>query len=105
MDLKKWLDEIKGKGNVAIEIGKLRVKKTTLERKIAKLHCRLGERVDYLFKVEKDVMEDDIVKGFIDEIRSIEKEIEEIEKKMELLKAEKAREESEKEQSSAEEEK
>ncbi len=95
MEFKKWLEEIKEKGNIALELGKLRVRKTTLERRISKFHCRLGERVDYLMKLDKNIMEDDIVKGFIEEIRSIEKEIEEIEKKMELLKKEKEKEEAE----------
>ncbi len=102
MELKRWLEEIKEKGNLALEFGKLRVKKATLERRISKFHCRLGERVDYLFKLEKNVMEDDIVKGFIEEIRNIEKEIEEIEKKMELLKVEKAKEDSEGEETKGE---
>ena len=86
MDLKKWLETVKEKGNVAFEIGKLNIKKVNLERRISKLQCRLGERVYYLFKLDKNVMEDDIVKGFVEEIKFIENEIEEIGRKIEALK-------------------
>jgi len=85
-------------------LGKLSVRKVNLERKISKLQCRLGERVYYLFKIDKNVMEDDIVKGFIDEIKNIEKEIEEVERKIEALKkAEKEMAQAQEEESRGEE--
>ena len=85
MELNRWLEEIKQKGNILIEMGKLRVRKASLERKISKFYCRLGERVDYLDKIGKSLDGDEILKGLIEEIRAIEKEIEEIDKKLAAL--------------------
>ncbi len=95
MELNRWIEEVKQKSTVLLEMGKLRIRKVNLEKRISKLHCRIGERIDYLNKIGKSFEDDEIVKGLLTEIRNIEKEIEEIDTKMEALKKEKEREEKE----------
>lgn len=95
MELNRWIEEVKQKSTVLVEMGKLRIRKVNLEKRISKLHCRIGERIDYLNKIGKSFEDDEIVKGLLTEIRNIEKEIEEIDTKMEALKKEREREEKE----------
>ncbi len=86
MEMNKWLEEIKQKGTALVEMGRLKVKKVGLEKRIEKLHCRIGERIDYLERLGRSFDEDEIVKGLISEIRNVEKEIEEIDAKISALK-------------------
>jgi hypothetical protein len=59
-----------------------------LEKKISRFHTKLGERVEYVLGLEKgNLEEDDVVKGFLQEIGDIRKEIEELERKIEALKS------------------
>ena len=88
MDLNKWIEEIKSKGMVIAELGRLKVRRLSLEKKISKFHARIGERVDYLNKLGRSLDDDDILKGLIQEIRNIEKEMDEIDAKIEALRKE-----------------
>ncbi len=88
MDLNRWVEEIKQKGTILVEMGKLRVRKVNLERRISKIHCRIGERVDYLSRLGRDLNDDEVLKGLIQEIRNVEKEIEELDEKLSALRRE-----------------
>ncbi len=88
MDAGDLLKKVKKGSEAAAEIVKLKVKQASLERRISKLHTYLGERVDYLFSINKEEIEkDEVVKGFIEEIGDVRKEIEEISAKIEQIKA------------------
>ncbi|WP_068549077.1 hypothetical protein [Thermosulfidibacter takaii] len=102
MDLSKWIEEVKEKGFILAELGKLTAKRASLSRKVSKFHCRIGERVDYLDKMGRSFDDDDILKGLIQELRNLEKEIEEIEQKIEALKKEQAKEEEARAQETSE---
>ncbi len=84
--IEKAIQKIAEKGKIAASIAQLNFEKITIERKIGKLHSRLGERIDYLFKTGEDIKEDEIVKGIIEEIRKLETRIDEIDKKLKELK-------------------
>lgn len=84
--IEKAIQKIAEKGKIAASIAQLNFEKITIERKIGKLHSRLGERIDYLFKSGEDIKEDEIVKGIIEEIRKLEARIDEIENKLKELK-------------------
>ena len=89
MDAGDLLKKVKKGSEAAAEIVKLKVKQSSLERRITKLHTYLGERVDYLFSIEKsDIGEDEVVKGFIEEIKDVRNELNEISAKIEQIKAE-----------------
>jgi len=45
-DLENWVNKVKEKGSAAVEIARLKLKKNGLEKKITRLHTRLGERVE-----------------------------------------------------------
>lgn len=77
-EVEKLVQKLAKKGKIAANIAQLNFEKLTLERKIAKLHSKLGERIDTLFKDNKDLKEDDIVQGIIEEIRKLEAKIDEI---------------------------
>ncbi len=79
MEFNKWLEELKEKSGRLVQVGKKGLKKMGLERRISKLHCRLGERIDYLERIGRSFDEDEIVRGFIEEIRAIEREMEALE--------------------------
>ena len=87
-DLENWVNKVKEKGSAAVEIARLKLKKNGLEKKITRLHTRLGERVEYLTDLGRDkIVEDEVVKGFLQEIKDLRKEIKEIDTKIEALKA------------------
>ncbi len=89
MDAGDLLKKVKKGSEAAAEIVKLKVKQSSLERRITKLHTYLGERVDYLFSIEKsDIGEDEVVKGFIEEIKDVRNELNEISAKIEQIKSE-----------------
>ena len=89
MDAGDLLKKVKKGSEAAAEIVKLKVKHASLERRVSKLHTYLGERVDYLFSIEKTEIEnDEVVKGFIEEIRDVRNEINEINAKIEQIKSE-----------------
>jgi len=86
-DLEGWVAKVKEKGTVAFETTHLKLKKSGLEKKISRLHTRLGERVEYLLDLGRErVEEDEVVKGFLQEIKGLRDEIREIETKVEALK-------------------
>ncbi len=98
MDAGDLLKKVKKGSEAAAEIVKLKVKQASLERRISKLHTYLGERVDYLFSINKEEIEkDEVVKGFIEEIGDVRKEIEEISAKIEQIKADLKEDEEEEE--------
>ncbi len=88
MDAGDLLKKVKKGSEAAAEIVKLKVKQASLERRVTKLHTYLGERVDYLFSIDKtEIEKDEVVKGFIEEINDVRKEIDEINAKIEQIKA------------------
>ncbi len=100
MDASDLLKKVKKGSEAAAEIVKLKVKQASLERRVGKLHTYLGERVDYLFSIEKtEIEKDEVVKGFIEEINDVKKEIEQINAKIEQIKAEMKEGEEEKDES------
>ncbi len=105
MDAGDLLKKVKKGSEAAAEIVKLKVKQASLERRISKLHTYLGERVDYLFSINKEEIEkDEVVKGFIEEIGDVRKEIEEISAKIEQIKADLKEDEEEEENEAGKEE-
>ncbi len=85
-DLESWVTKVKERGTSALETTRLKLRKGGLEKKISRLHTRLGERVEYLLDLDRDrVEEDEVVKGFLQEIKSIRDEIREVEAKIEAL--------------------
>ncbi len=109
MDAGDLLKKVKKGSEAATEIIKLKVKQSSLERRVTKLHTYLGERVDYLFSIEKnDIADDEVVKGFIEEINDVRNELNEISARIEQIKSEvkegdESKEEEEPEDGSAEE--
>ncbi len=86
-ELETWVNKVKEKGTAAVEIAKLKLKKNGLEKKISRLHTRLGERVEYLADLGRDkIEEDEVVKGFLQEIKDLRGEMKEIDAKVEALK-------------------
>ncbi|GEM_PF-1443863 len=86
-DLEAWVARVKERGASALEITRLKLRKSGLEKGISRLHTRLGERIEYLLDLGREhVEEDEVVKGFLQEIRDVRREIREIEEKMEALK-------------------
>ena len=89
MDAGDLLKKVKKGSEAAADIVKLKIKQASLDRRLTKLHTYLGERVDYLFSIEKaEIEKDEVVKGFIEEINDVRKETEEISAKIEQIKAE-----------------
>jgi len=87
-DLEGWVNKVRGKGSVALELARLRLSKASLERKASRIHTRLGERVEYLLDLGKERLEEDeVVKGFMQELQDLRKEIKEAQEKMDALKA------------------
>jgi|GEM_PF-4452960 hypothetical protein len=87
-ELGDWVAKIKERGTGAVETARLKLKQSSLEKKISRFHTKLGERVEYVLGLEKgNLEEDDVVKGFLQEIGDIRKEIEELERKIEALKS------------------
>ncbi|MGB9668053.1 MAG: hypothetical protein ACPLSJ_00310 [Thermosulfidibacteraceae bacterium] len=84
--IEKTIQKIAEKGKIAANIAQLNFEKLSIERKIGKLHSRLGERINYLFKTGEDIKEDEIVKGIIEEIRSLETKMSKVESKIKELK-------------------
>ncbi len=86
-DLEDWVNKVKERGEVALELARLRLKKASLERKISKIHTRLGERVEYLLGLGRERWEEDeVIKGFLQEIQDLRREIQESDEKAEALK-------------------
>ena len=95
-DLESWVNKVKERGAVALELARLRLSKASLERKASRIHTRLGERVEYLLGLGKERLEEDeVIKGFMQELQDIRKEIKEIQEKMDALKAASAEEKGE----------
>ena len=87
-DLEGWVSKVKGKGSMALELARLRLSKASLERKASKIHARLGERVEYLLDLGRGPLEEDeVMKGFMQELQDLRKEIKEAQEKMDALKA------------------
>ncbi len=86
-DLESWVSKVKGKGSVALELARLRLSKASLERKASRIHTRLGERVEYLLDLGREPLEEDeVMKGFMQELQDLRKEIKEAQEKMDALK-------------------
>ncbi len=87
-ELGDWVGKIRGKGTATVEIARLKLKLSSLEKKISRFHTKLGERVEYVLGLgEGNLEEDDVVKGFLQEIGDVRKEMEELQGKIEALKS------------------
>jgi len=85
-EMESWVNRVKEKGTAAVEIARLKLTRSGLEKKVSRLHTRLGERVEYLVDLGKDkIEEDEVVKGFLQEIKDLREEMKEIEAKVEAL--------------------
>ena len=86
-ELETWVARVKEKGSAAVEIARLKLKRSGLEKKVSRLHTRLGERVEYLVDLGRDkIEEDEVIKGFLQEIKDLREEMKEIDAKVEALK-------------------
>ncbi len=85
-ELEAWVAKVKEKGTAAVEIARLKLKRSGLEKKISRLHTRLGERVEYLVDLGREkIEEDEVIKGFLQEIKDLREEMKEIDVKVEAL--------------------
>jgi len=96
MGWKENVTKIKDKGSKTISIIKLQLKKNSLKKDVSKMHTRIGERVDYLLQIGKEkIEEDEVIKGFIQEIKNLRNQVEDIKSEIEKLKEEKEEKEKE----------